>query len=147
MLEALASGLPVVGLDAEGTRDLVTDSRTGFLLPLPTGATSWPVAMASTQSSYFAEATQAYSLVLRQLIMDKKVHSGMRARAVDEGVKGRTWFDAMEAMVDYYREGIHVAGEKQKMGPRSSGRCPAGPWMRLCSVLLGILMILLVLRY
>ncbi|KAF8322514.1 UDP-Glycosyltransferase/glycogen phosphorylase, partial [Clavulina sp. PMI_390] len=32
ILEALASGLPVVGLDAEGTRDLVADNRTGMLL-------------------------------------------------------------------------------------------------------------------
>ncbi|CAE6340983.1 unnamed protein product [Rhizoctonia solani] len=32
VLEALASGLPVVGLDADGTRDLVQHERTGLLL-------------------------------------------------------------------------------------------------------------------
>lgn len=35
VLEALASGLPVVGLDAEGTRDLITDGRNGLLLSRP----------------------------------------------------------------------------------------------------------------
>lgn len=33
MYEALASGLPVVGLDAPGTRDLVVNAKTGLLLP------------------------------------------------------------------------------------------------------------------
>ncbi|KAH7341396.1 hypothetical protein B0J17DRAFT_542044, partial [Rhizoctonia solani] len=32
ILEALASGLPIVGLDADGTRDLVQHERTGLLL-------------------------------------------------------------------------------------------------------------------
>lgn len=40
VLEALASGLPVVGLHAEGTSDLVTQGRTGLLLDVKAAAAS-----------------------------------------------------------------------------------------------------------
>jgi glycosyltransferase involved in cell wall biosynthesis len=33
VLEALASGLPVIGTDVPGTRDLVEPDRTGYLVP------------------------------------------------------------------------------------------------------------------
>lgn len=144
VLEALASGLPVVGLDADGTRDLVTDGGTGLLLPMPEGEESvgWAKIFASTPSDnsakvnvpkdqrekngphiptprpskasrkLFDELADGYADLLFTLVQDRKLQSTMRRRAIDEGSVGKTWFDAMEALVDEYREAIQIAEAK-----------------------------------
>jgi len=42
ILEAMAAGLPVVATDIPGTRDLVVDGQTGFLIPTPPRAAQMP---------------------------------------------------------------------------------------------------------
>ncbi|BEI93893.1 uncharacterized protein CcaverHIS019_0603520 [Cutaneotrichosporon cavernicola] len=60
VLEALASGMPVVGLDAEGTRDLVSHRQTGLLLPLPLHSDSpsraWPTICRDTANPLFQDS-------------------------------------------------------------------------------------------
>lgn len=91
VLEALASGLPVVGLDAEGTRDLVSTS-TGALLPLPQGARDWPMALKSTRSTFFLKASRDYAELLAGLIGDQPRRKAMGEKA-SRGTKGRTWHE------------------------------------------------------
>lgn len=84
--EALASGLPVVGLDAEGTRDLVVHGRNGLLMPM-------------------SGTSQDYAALLAGLVADGARRRAMGAMAVDSS-RGRTWAGAMEKMVDCYRDAI-----------------------------------------
>jgi len=132
VLEALASGLPVVGLDAEGTRDLVNEGRTGYLLSKPAGF-EWKVALSDPSSQVFETATENFSILLRNLVFDRKMQGIMRRRAIDEGSEGHTWFDAMEAMVDHYREAIEMNRHRQSVEP-SSNRPPARYFLRRCAI-------------
>ncbi|EJD49774.1 UDP-Glycosyltransferase/glycogen phosphorylase [Auricularia subglabra TFB-10046 SS5] len=92
--EALASGLPVVGLDAEGTRDLVVHGRNGLLMPASGSA-------------------RDYAALLAGLVADGARRRAMGAMAVDSA-RGRTWAGAMEKMVDCYREAI-AASDLERM--------------------------------
>ncbi|EJU04876.1 UDP-Glycosyltransferase/glycogen phosphorylase [Dacryopinax primogenitus] len=120
VLEALASGLPVVGLDAEGTRDLVVHERTGLLLPMPTQSPSlvsgepqpapeWRTLLTPPTSVAFTQSVTTYASLLKQLVTSPRKREEMARRASTEGVRGRTWPDAMEAMVQCYREAIRVS--------------------------------------
>ena len=138
--------MPVVGLDAEGTRDLVNDGRTGYLLSKPAGL-EWKIALSDSSSHMFETATEDFSILLRNVVFDRKTQGIMRRRAIDEGAEGHTWFDAMEAMVDHYREAIEMA--KQREGEPPSNRFPAGDFMRRCAIgvaaIVGIVMLSLLL--
>jgi glycosyltransferase involved in cell wall biosynthesis len=83
--EAMASGLPVVGFDAEGVRDLVTSGETGLL-----------ARDASTRS--FTEA-------LRTVIQsdELRVPLGARARAF---AATRAWESVMDGLLTVYEEAI-----------------------------------------
>jgi hypothetical protein len=103
VLEALASGLPVVGLDAEGTRDLVSHARTGLLLPLPHKAVTgenpsrtWPTICRDHSTEIFAECAEGYASLLGQAVLDHDARRGMGTTASTEGIVGYTWWDAME---------------------------------------------------
>jgi hypothetical protein len=103
VLEALASGLPVVGLDAEGTRDLVSHARTGLLLPLPHKAVTgenpsrtWPTICRDHSTEIFAECAEGYASLLGQAVLDHEARRGMGTTASTEGIVGYTWWDAME---------------------------------------------------
>lgn len=129
VLEALASGLPVVGLDAEGTRDLVVEGRTGLLLhksDIHTHTSTvggrcnceWSTLLSESStspSSMFQVASKVYADLLSKMILTPQSSSTMRKRARSEGTVGRTWYDAMEAMVDCYREGIEIAEGRSGM--------------------------------
>jgi len=92
VLEALASGLPVIGLDAEGTRDLVSSGSTGLLLPL--GAKDWPAALKKVKSATFVRAAEDYAILLARLISPTGAgeRREMSERAA-KGTKGRTWHE------------------------------------------------------
>ncbi|TXT10662.1 hypothetical protein VHUM_02167 [Vanrija humicola] len=116
VLEALASGLPVIGLDAEGTRDLVQHDETGLLLPLPSDAVvkqnlsrTWPTICRNTNHPLFSTCADNYAALLAKAATQHTLRTAMSARACTEGIKGFTWWDAMERCVDGYRESMRIA--------------------------------------
>ena len=98
---------PVIGLDAEGTRDLVVPNRTGLLLPPQ--PSSWPTLSRAADSSAFRSAANDYASLLAQVSTSHTERREMSARAASEGIVGYTWWDAMERCVDGYREGMRIA--------------------------------------
>ncbi|WVQ97294.1 hypothetical protein IAU59_004405 [Kwoniella sp. CBS 9459] len=121
VLEALASGLPVVGLDAEGTRDLVSHESTGLLLSLPEPSSekastrpTWAEAC-SPSSKYFDNLSRKYAELLMRPVQDERLKKAMGRKASTEGIKGYTWWDAMETCVDGYRESMQMARSKRSL--------------------------------
>ena len=135
--------MPVVGLDAEGTRDLVNDGRTGYLLSKPSGL-EWKVALSDSSSHIFETAAENFSILLRKVVFDRKTQGIMRRRAIEEGSEGHTWFDAMEAMVDHYREAIEMARQRQS-GEPPSNRPPARGFVWWCTIGIAIVVGIVVL--
>ncbi|MDL9936051.1 glycosyltransferase family 1 protein [Gordonia sp. ABSL1-1] len=87
--EAMASGLPVIGPDAGGPRDLVTPMRTGFLLPVAEFATRLPEAVGA--------------------LRDDARRAAFGAAAV-HAVRARTWPAVCAELVEHYRD---VTGESR----------------------------------
>ncbi len=94
VLEAMASALPVVGLQAEGVCDLVTHERTGLLLDM--------------QGLDDEEMGLQYRAALERLVLapDERVTLGRQAF---EAAKSRSWYEAMECLVRGYREVMEMA--------------------------------------
>lgn len=113
VLEALASGLPVIGLDAEGTRDLVSHGETGLLLS-PPGGKSWPSICRNTSSPAFDSCIEGYAALLTRATTKHSERAAMGQKACTEGIRGFTWWDAMEACVDGYRESMRTARQQRK---------------------------------
>jgi glycosyltransferase involved in cell wall biosynthesis len=84
LLEAQASGLPVVAVDRGGPRTLVDDGRTGLLRPAD------PDALAAA---------------LRELAASPALRRRL-ARAALEEVRGRTWERALERLAAGYRRAL-----------------------------------------
>lgn len=84
--EALASGIPVIGPDAGGPRDLIAHCRTGYLLAVPQFAELLPVAVESLRSP---EVRQQFG------------------RAARKSVLRRTWPAVCDELLGHYRD---VAG-------------------------------------
>ncbi len=89
VLEAMASGLPIVGLIAEGVCDLVENERTGLLIA----------------DSHIQEDAQIveYRKALESLIQDTQKRQKMRNAALIEAQQ-RSWYEAMECLVRGYQE-------------------------------------------
>ncbi len=89
VLEAMASGLPVVGLVAEGVCDLVESERTGLLV----------------NDSHIQEDEQIidYRACLERLVQDPQKRHEMSSTALIEA-QHRSWFEAMECLVRGYKE-------------------------------------------
>jgi glycosyltransferase involved in cell wall biosynthesis len=88
VLEAMASGLPVVGLDSEGVCDLVIDGRTGFL---------------DIQRSDEEEQATGYRERLNRLIQDSMLRQRMGQTALSEAQQ-RSWEAAMDCLMQGYQE-------------------------------------------
>ncbi|KLT45009.1 UDP-Glycosyltransferase/glycogen phosphorylase [Cutaneotrichosporon oleaginosum] len=139
VLEALASGLPVVGLDAEGTRDLVAHRHTGLLLPLPPqgaaaprqGDTSappsraWPAICRDTATPLFDTCVEGYAALLAEACTLHTQREAMAHRACTQGIVGYTWWDAMERCVDGYREAMRMARANRHVSIVSAPSAPA----------------------
>ena len=94
VLEAQASGLPVVAVAEGGPRTLVDDGRTGLLRPAD------PEALAAA----LCELAAAPAL------------RGRLAKAALEEVRGRTWEQALERLAEGYRLALGDAGPGEQVG-------------------------------
>jgi glycosyltransferase involved in cell wall biosynthesis len=92
VLEAMASGLAVLGFDADGVRDLVRDGETGRLVPDGEQAT--------------------FTQMLSTLMAEPQLRAQMslRARAAAEQ---RTWVGVMDGLLLDYERIIEAYAEKQ----------------------------------
>jgi glycosyltransferase involved in cell wall biosynthesis len=91
VLEAMASGLPVVGLQAEGVCDLVQDEQSGLLL--------------NTQTYVGEEQVEEYRACLTRLVDNQRERARFSEFALLEATR-HDWYEAMESLVDGYREVI-----------------------------------------
>ena len=98
VLEAMASGLPVVGLLAEGVRDLVTDEQTGLLL--------------AQELMSEEEQVVEYRLRLSRLVHNQQPRERLRQAALAEA-RTRSWPLAMECLLRGYQEVITAKVKRQ----------------------------------
>ena len=89
VLEAMASGLPVVGLNAEGIRDLVSHEHTGLLL--------------ERQLIDQEKQAAAYRELLEYLVQDRQARERMEQAALVEA-SHHSWPEAMKCLVQGYDE-------------------------------------------
>ncbi|KAL9554779.1 hypothetical protein PS6_003237 [Mucor atramentarius] len=104
VLESMASGLPVVGLLAEGVKDLVQDQISGLLLD--TAHLSRP------------KQIKEYTRLLNSLVEDREMREKMGHKAIELS-SAYTWWGAMESMVQVYRDAaekhhIHIEDDGQE---------------------------------
>jgi glycosyltransferase involved in cell wall biosynthesis/predicted metal-dependent phosphoesterase TrpH len=95
ILEAQASGLPVVAVAEGGPRTLIEDGRTGLLRP----------ADAEALADALCELAAAPAL------------RGRLAKAALETVRGRTWEPALERLAEGYRLALGEAGAGEEPAP------------------------------
>ncbi|KAF7343846.1 hypothetical protein MSAN_01965900 [Mycena sanguinolenta] len=117
-LEAMASGLPVVGLYAEGTADLVTHFRNGLLLDVHHPAGPWNPHLAldpkasvacydsctdlmRPSSSFFGSIAARYAALLEVLIVDSMLRNNMAAAAFSSAQE-YPWERCMGRMLGAY---------------------------------------------
>ena len=81
-------------------------SQTGLLLPMPPSCRTWPAALKNNAAASFAESAEHYAKLLAQVVLDHGLRARMGKVASTEGIKGFTWWDAMERCVDGYREAL-----------------------------------------
>jgi glycosyltransferase involved in cell wall biosynthesis len=88
VLEAMASGLTVVALQAEGVCDIVKDKQTGFLL--------------ETEGLSEQEHVSEYALLLTRLVEQRELRQAMSRAALREASQ-RTWSEAMKSLLQGYQ--------------------------------------------
>ena len=93
VLEAMASGLPVVGLYSEGVCDLVSDGQTGLL---------------NVQRLRAEEQVASYRERLVYLVHDYSARSMMGQTAFSEAQQ-RSWPEAMQCLLRGYNEAVESA--------------------------------------
>lgn len=91
VLEAMASGLPVVGLRAEGVRDIVADGETGYLL--------------DTEKLTEQEQAAEYQQLLERLVERYELRQEM-GMAAQRAASQRTWDEAMKRLLLGYLEAL-----------------------------------------
>lgn len=94
VLEAMASGLPVVGLRAEGVRDLVQHESTGLLLEAETLSAD--------------ERVATYRDYLQRLVQQEATRLEM-GEAAHQQANRYSWYEAMECVIRGYKEVIEAS--------------------------------------
>jgi glycosyltransferase involved in cell wall biosynthesis len=94
VLEAMASHLPVVGLLADGVRDLVEHEQTGLLL--------------NPQYLSEKETVSKYCALLARLVEQQQLRHKLGSAALNSASR-HSWFEAMECLIQGYREVIASA--------------------------------------
>jgi glycosyltransferase involved in cell wall biosynthesis len=94
VLEAMASGLAVVALQAEGVCDIVENQRTGFLL--------------ETGDLSPEEQAGAYARLLTRLVEQQELRQEMSRASLQEAGQ-RTWSKAMKSLIDGYEVVVEQA--------------------------------------
>lgn len=130
VLEALASGLPVVGLDADGTRDLVQHGRSGLLLQhrpnrMDSGTVDWNQQFVPG-SPRFQELSRQYAALLRKLVSNRTLRGVMGECALSSTPVGRSWGAAMGCMVECYHEVARADRQEDILDGMAWG------WTQLC---------------
>jgi glycosyltransferase involved in cell wall biosynthesis len=82
--QAMASGTPVLGSDAEGLRNLIIDQETGVLLPLG-NASAWTDGIVAALQDHGARAS-----------METRARASMKDR-FDQKIAGREWLSLLGA--------------------------------------------------
>ena len=111
ILEAQASGLPVVAVAEGGPRTLIEDGRNGLLRPAD------PDALAEALCELAAAPAMR----------------GRLAAAALEGVRGRTWERALERLAEGYRVALGETGPGERIGPAPE-RTPGAPRAEIATV-------------
>lgn len=95
VLEAIASGLPVVGLLSDGVRDLIQHEQTGLLI--------------DTDSLTAEDQVRAYRDCLTRLVRQHEMRRSMSRAALREAHR-HSWYEAMQRIVQGYYE-VSMASE------------------------------------
>jgi len=130
VLEALASGLPAVGLHAEGVCDLVEHGKTGYLLDLAAlpgavvgqksgGVPSNTQELLTRGTSTFATAVLQYRALLLRLIINRTSREYMSSQALAYAGT-RTWSEAMGCLIRGYQEAAALTHRRKSVKLLSS---------------------------
>ncbi|PWN44984.1 UDP-Glycosyltransferase/glycogen phosphorylase [Ceraceosorus guamensis] len=138
------------GSSSSLTGVLSRSSSSANAVPLaPTSGLATPIpsvgdfaAAMSTSSAAFAACARSYSMLLERLIRDRALRAAMGQRA-QVGASRKTWWDAMDAVVQGYEEVVEKAGiyrlsdeELEELRARQQRNAPlTGPIVKMCIVL------------
>jgi hypothetical protein len=123
----MASGLPVVGLRAEGVRDLVSPAR-GYLLDfddlLPFSCAHTPASVFDPAARTFEPAVQRYRSLLARTAGDSRARASMAQDAV-QFASTFSWTETMEGVISAYKQVVRSA-RAERYAARAKLSSPAG---------------------
>jgi glycosyltransferase involved in cell wall biosynthesis len=139
IVEAMATGLPIVASDWDGYRDLVTDGETGYLVPsvMVSGAThdatTRLVLETHSYDHYLAECSQAVAIdcaattqAFARLISDESERRRLGAAARRVALQRFAWAEVIRAYEALWREQEQTRQEHERLrSTKSSTRGPA----------------------
>jgi glycosyltransferase involved in cell wall biosynthesis len=134
VIEAMASGLPIVGSDWNGYRDLIVDGETGYLIPtrMVLGATAQSTSRLlfghGNYDHFLAECSQATAVdpavaadTLTRLIDDAPCRKRMGAAGRKRVLQHFTWESVIRAYETLWAEQSKVCKETRAVAGRHPG--------------------------